>query len=112
MEKTIEIPEGYEARIEGNKVILELKESEDERIRKAIVEFFESQDDNTTYSFIPKKNILAWLEKQGENCLVNFDEAEKEKTEMLQKANIKTDMSGEARQDDFETVMNAVKGFM
>lgn len=36
MGKTIEIPEGYEARIEGNKVILEKKESEDERIREAI----------------------------------------------------------------------------
>lgn len=36
MEKTIEIPEGYEARIEGSKVILELKGSEDERIRQAI----------------------------------------------------------------------------
>lgn len=44
----------------------ELKEYEDERIRKAIIEFFELQDDNTTYSFIPKKDILAWLEKQGE----------------------------------------------
>lgn len=36
MEKTIEIPEGYEARIEGNKIIFERKESEDERIREAI----------------------------------------------------------------------------
>lgn len=43
----------------------QLKESEDERIRKAIVLFFELQDDNTTYSFIPKKDILSWLEKQG-----------------------------------------------
>ena len=42
----------------------ELKESEDERIRKAIIEFFQLQEDNTTYSFIPKKDILAWLEKQ------------------------------------------------
>ena len=33
MEKTIEIPEGYEVRIEGNKVILEPKESEDERLK-------------------------------------------------------------------------------
>lgn len=33
MNKEIEIPEGYEARIEGNKVIVELKESEDKRIR-------------------------------------------------------------------------------
>jgi len=44
----------------------ELKESEDEIIRKSIIEFFESQDDNTTYSLVPKKDILAWLEKQGE----------------------------------------------
>lgn len=43
----------------------QLKESEGERIRKAIVLFFELQDDNTTYSFIPKKDILSWLEKQG-----------------------------------------------
>ena len=39
----------------------ELKESEDEKIRKAIIEFFELQDDNTTYSFIPKKDILRYL---------------------------------------------------
>lgn len=44
----------------------ELKESEDERIRKAIITFFESEDDNTTYALVPKKDILAWLEKQGE----------------------------------------------
>ena len=43
----------------------ELKENNDERVRKAIIEFFELQDDNTTYSFIPKKDIIAWLEKQG-----------------------------------------------
>ena len=41
----------------------ELK-NKDEEIRKAIIEFFELQDDNTTYSLIPKKDILAWLEKQ------------------------------------------------
>ena len=43
----------------------ELKESEDERIKKAIIEFFESEDDNTTYSLVRKKDIIAWLEKQG-----------------------------------------------
>lgn len=41
----------------------ELKESEDERIRKAIIDFFKSVADNTTYSLVPKKDILAWLEK-------------------------------------------------
>ena len=39
MAKEIEIPEGYEARIKGNKVIIEKKESEDERIRKEIIDF-------------------------------------------------------------------------
>ena len=37
MTKEIEIPEGYEAKIVGNKVVLELKESEDERIRKRLI---------------------------------------------------------------------------
>ena len=36
MVKEIEIPEGYKAKIENNKVIFVPKESEDERIRKAI----------------------------------------------------------------------------
>ena len=36
--KEIEIPEGYEARIEGNKVIIEPKESEDERIRERLID--------------------------------------------------------------------------
>lgn len=45
----------------------QLKEQTDERIRKAIIEFFELQDDNTTYSFISKKDILDWLYRQGSN---------------------------------------------
>lgn len=63
----IYIPDGFKATIEDNKIILKRKESEDERIRKAIIEFFELQDDNTTYSFVSKKDILAWLEKQKEH---------------------------------------------
>lgn len=50
MNKEIEIPEGYEARIEGNKVILEPKESEDEKIRKELleeIEFIIPHDDET-----------------------------------------------------------------
>ena len=46
----------------------ELKENKDERIKKAIIEFFESEDDNTTYSLVRKKDIIAWLEKQGEQA--------------------------------------------
>ncbi len=42
----MEIPKGYEARIEGNKVILEQKENEDERIRKVLLEYF---NDHNSY---------------------------------------------------------------
>lgn len=45
----------------------ELKESKDEMIKKAIIEFFESEDDNTTYSLVRKKDIITWLKKQGKN---------------------------------------------
>lgn len=71
MEKTIEIPEGYEARIEGNKVILELKESEDEKIRKGLINYF---NDFTlpTFGGLDPKKILAWLGKQGEEKEYNI----------------------------------------
>ena len=48
MNKEIEIPEGYEARIEGNKVILEPKESEDEGIRKFIIDCIDRIGDGYT----------------------------------------------------------------
>ena len=66
------IPEGYVARIEGNKIILEPKESEDERIRKSLVAYFVKfkQDDmwNADFSF---GNIVHWFEKQGSQNLAN-----------------------------------------
>lgn len=65
MEKTIEIPEGYEARIEGNKVVLEPKESEDERIREELVEYFINTGCNSIRG-VPIENVLAYLEKQIE----------------------------------------------
>lgn len=49
------------------RIFPELKEDDDERIKKAIIEFFESEDDNTTCSLVQKKDIIAWLEKQGKN---------------------------------------------
>ena len=49
----------------AEEIFSELKESEDERIKKAIIEFFESEDDDTTYSLVRKKDIIAWLERQG-----------------------------------------------
>lgn len=61
MVKEIEIPEGYEARIEGNKIILEPKENEDERIRKTLIAFI--------CEFAPehlKAEFVSYLEKQKE----------------------------------------------
>ena len=45
-------------------LIPELKESEDERIRKALITYFSDEDES--YDGIPYPNIRAWLEKQGE----------------------------------------------
>ena len=47
----------------------ELKESEDERIRKVLAGFFKSYKEqgtcgSETFNGIPTENILAWLEKQ------------------------------------------------
>ena len=52
-------------KIDIKEIFPELNESEDERIKKAIIEFFESEDDDTTYSLVRKKDIIDWLEKQG-----------------------------------------------
>ena len=45
----------------------ELKESEDERIRKRLIEFFEDWGETKSHCWGKSVNkILAWLEKQGE----------------------------------------------
>ena len=68
MNKEIEIPEGYEARIESNKVIIEQKEGEDEKIRKVLLEYFNERDsyrdEDETFNGVPFSSIIAYLEKQ------------------------------------------------
>ena len=51
----------------------ELAESEDERIRKALIKFFTLSDDNADYQCcgVHYKDIVAWLEKQGEQISVD-----------------------------------------
>ena len=63
----------------------ELKESEDEKVRKAILDYLtimwgNSQDD---VCGVHVEDAIAWLEKQGDKCLVNFDEAEQEKYDFV-----------------------------
>jgi hypothetical protein len=69
-----------DAYIAGNNDTLE---DEDGRIRNEIINYFKCQTrDEPSRKDIHNKWI-AWLEKQGENCLVNFDEAEKEKYDFV-----------------------------
>lgn len=70
MIKEIEIPEGYEAKIEGNKVIFVPKESKDERIRKDIIALIEfALKDGSAVSpgsSTTKEDAISWLEKKEE----------------------------------------------
>lgn len=71
------IPEGYEAKIEGNKVIFELKESEDERIRKALIHLINEQNGFlTAINGISVKDIIAYLERQKEQKPLSTKETE------------------------------------
>lgn len=68
MNKKIKIPEGYNARIEGNSIILEPKESEDEKIRKELLEVIRHCYEDGGYALCTDdyKKYSAYLEKQKE----------------------------------------------
>ena len=62
----ISIPNGFNAVIDGNKIILTRAESKDETIRKILIHFF-SRPEITSLEYwegISNKEALAWLEKQ------------------------------------------------
>lgn len=60
----------------------ELKESEDEKTRKNLIGYINGISENEVCKET-KDSWIAWLEKQGDKCLVNFDEAEKEKYDFV-----------------------------
>ncbi len=76
MKNEIEIPEGHEARIEGNKVVFVPKESEDERTRKELIEFVSEVKELSLAqrrSWIVRERdaercerFLSWIEKHKE----------------------------------------------
>jgi hypothetical protein len=72
MEKIVEIPEGYEARIEGNKVVIGPKESEDEKVRKTLIDIVKRACSKYgvkmtfTGEGLTEEKLLAYLEKQKE----------------------------------------------
>ena len=47
----------------------ELRESEDERIRKELIEAFMCYDPESSWNGIPVRDIIAWLEKQKETSI-------------------------------------------
>lgn len=63
----ITIPKGYDAKIEGNKVVFVKKESEDERIRKEMVEYF-SQYKEGGLRGVDITPWIAYLERQKEQA--------------------------------------------
>lgn len=72
---TYTIPEGFTAKIEDGKIIVEKKESDDERIRKAIKCYVEDMPDSYGFAHgIGKKEMLAYLEKQKEQTPEEWSE--------------------------------------
>ncbi len=61
-----EIPEGYEVRIEGNKIIIERKKSDDEKIREMMIQYFTEMKEKGGSSSLPYDDVLAYLERQEE----------------------------------------------
>jgi len=50
----------------------ELRESDDERVRKALIHYFREQDGIlTAVDCVPVKDIISWIEKQGEKVANN-----------------------------------------
>ena len=64
----------------AGEIFPELKESEDERIRKAQLDYWRSVGGKEWHG-VPVQETIAWLEKQ--KPLNNFDEAEKEKNDFV-----------------------------
>ena len=67
MHQEIFIPEGFEATIDGNKIILKKKESEDERIRKELLNHCikAANGETMVVSTDDYYRWSKWLEKQG-----------------------------------------------
>lgn len=77
-----EHPECFtEAKKAAEFIFPELKESEDERIRKEMIEFFTFENWNGEAPFSPElaKERIAWLEKQGKDNMIEALRLEYEK---------------------------------
>lgn len=74
---TYTIPEGFTAKIEDGKIIVEKAESEDEKIRKWLIGYITDEiDDNEFTAGGAEKahNAIAWLEKQKEQKSLSLED--------------------------------------
>lgn len=69
MHQEITIPEGFEAVVEGNKIILKKTESEDEKVRKELITHCRNTRCVTEEGAEKIAKWIAFLEKQGEKSL-------------------------------------------
>lgn len=81
----------------------ELKESEDERIRKALITYFGDEDES--YDGIPYPSILAWLEKQSKASKV--EQAMREVEEKAEAYPVKI-----AQREGYDENLRERKGFI
>lgn len=74
--ETLGIPEGFTAKIEDGKIIVKKEETEDERIRKAIVHLLEvaSEAYLIDATGFKKEQFLSYLEKQKEQKLSTLED--------------------------------------
>ena len=68
MEEEISIPDGFEAVIEGNKIILKKVECDDERVKNRLIKLIKMSSEVGGFALHKweANEMLAWLEKQGE----------------------------------------------
>ena len=84
MNKEIEIPEGHEVRIEGNKVIIEQK-SKDERIMNRIISYLKQDLEEYPERKERIEEMLDYLEKQKEQKPAEIHEPSDDELERHQK---------------------------
>lgn len=77
MHQEIYIPEGFEATIDGDKIILKKIESEDEKVRKTLIRVLNENVGNGIEKYGAKlEDALAWLEKQKPIQNINKEDEE------------------------------------
>lgn len=69
-------------------ILPELKESEDEKVKRMLIDYFKKYKENencgiNTFNRIPTDNILSWLEKQRNVDIESYEIAEKEKYDFV-----------------------------